>query len=210
MKKIAVSIHARKNFIPDVIKDLDGLDYIHVDVADGKFANVRHINLDTFRILKENYNTPIIAHMMVVNPFDYIDKIIKYLHSFTFHLEIKENKWLIINEIKNRGKNVGIAINPNTKISEIIPYLDVIDLVLVMCVHPGRSGQKFIPQSIDKVNRLTEYKKEFEFEIEVDGGINLENAEKLNVDILSSTSTILNSKTPNTIIQLLKNSERYK
>ena len=208
MKKIAISIHARKNFNPDVIKDLDGLDYIHVDVADGKFANVRHINLDTFRILKENYNTPIIAHMMVVNPFDYIDKIIKYLHSFTFHLEIKENKWLIINEIKNRGKNVGIAINPNTKISEIIPYLDAIDLVLVMCVYPGRAGQKFIPQSIDKINRLTVYKQDFDFEIEVDGGINLENAEKLNADILSSTSTILNSNTPNTIIQLLKHSDR--
>lgn len=210
MKKIAVSIHARKNFNPDVIKDLDGLDYIHVDVADGEFANVRHINLDTFRILKENYNIPIIAHMMVVNPFDCIDKIIKYLHSFTFHLEIKENKWLIINEIKNRGKNVGIAINPNTKISEIIPYLDVIDLVLVMCVYPGSSGQKFIPQSIDKVNRLKVYKKDFDFEIEVDGGINIENAGKLNADILSSTSTILNSKTPNSIIQLLKYSERYK
>lgn len=210
MKKIAVSIHAKENFYPDVIKDLDGLDYIHVDVADGEFSNVRYTNLDTFRILKEEYDIPIIAHMMVVNPFDYIDRIIKYLHTFTFHLEIKENKWVIINEIKNRGKNIGIAINPNTKISEVIPYLDAIDLVLVMCVHPGGSGQKFIPKSIDKVNRLTLYKKNFDFEIEVDGGINLENAEKLNADILSSTSTILNSNTPNKIIKLLKHSERYK
>jgi ribulose-phosphate 3-epimerase len=210
MKKIAVSIHARKNFNPHIIKDIDGLDYIHVDVADGVFANVKHVNLDTFRILKENYNIPIIAHMMVVKPFDYIDKIVKYLHSFTFHLEIEGNKWHIINEIKNRGKKIGIAINPNTKISEIIPYLEAINLVLVMCVHPGKSGQKFITQSIDKVNSLSEYKKDFDFEIEVDGGINLENAEKLNADILSSTSTILNSDTPNTIIQLLKHSDRKK
>ena len=206
MKKIAVSIHARKNFNPDVIKDLDGLDYIHVDVADGKFANVKHTNLDTFQLLKENYNIPIIAHMMVVDPLDYLDKIIKNLHSFTFHLEIEGDKWLIINEIKKKGKNVGIAINPNTKVSEIRPYLDAIDLVLVMCVYPGRSGQKFIPQSIDKVNRLAIYKKDFNFKIEVDGGINLENAKKLNVDILSSTSTILNSNIPNAIIQSLKHS----
>jgi len=206
MKKIAVSIHARKNFNPDVIKDLDGLDYIHVDVADGKFANVKHTNLDTFQLLKENYNIPIIAHMMVVDPLDYLDKIIKNLHSFTFHLEIEGDKWLIINEIKKKGKNVGIAINPNTKVSEIRPYLDAIDLVLVMCVYPGKSGQKFIPQSIDKVNRLAIYKKDFNFKIEVDGGINLENAKKLNVDILSSTSTILNSNTPNAIIQSLKHS----
>lgn len=116
--------------------------------------------------------------------------------------------WSTINEIKNRGNNVGIAINPNTKISEIIPYLDAIDLVLVMCVYPGKAGQKFIPQSIDKVNHLTEHKIDFDFEIEVDGGINLENAEKLNADILSSTSTILNSNTPNTIIQLLKHSDK--
>ena len=204
MKKIAVSIHARNNFDPNIIKDLDGLDYIHVDVADGVFANVKHTNLDTFRILKENYNIPIMAHMMVVNPFDYIDKIIKYLHSFTFHLEIKGDKWPIINEIKKRGKNIGIALNPKTKISKIIPYLDAIDLVLVMCVSPGKSGQKFITQSIDRVNHLAENKKEFDFKIEVDGGINLENAEKINADILSSTSTILNSKTPNITIQKLK------
>jgi len=208
MKKIAVSIHARENFSPDVIKDLDGLDYIHVDVADGEFSNVRYTNLDTFRILKEEYNIPIIAHMMVFNPFDYIHKIIKYLHSFTFHLEIEGDKWLIIKEIKKRGKNVGIAINPNTKVLEIRPYLDAIDLVLVMCVYPGGSGQQFIPQSIDKVNRLTVYRKDFDFEIEVDGGINLENAKRLNADILSSTSTILNSDTPNTIIQSLKHSEK--
>ncbi len=208
MKKIAVSIHARKNFNPDVIKDLDGLGYIHVDVADGKFANVKHTNLDAFQLLKENYNIPIIAHLMVVDPLDYLDKIIKYLHSFTFHFEIEGDKWLIINEIKKKGKNVGIAINPNTNVSEIRPYLEAIDLVLVMCVYPGKSGQKFIPQSIDKVNRLSVYKRDFDFEIEVDGGINLENAKKLNVDILSSTSTILNSNTPNAIIQSLKHSQK--
>ena len=94
------------------------------------------------------------------------------------------------------------------KVLEIRPYLDAIDLVLVMCVYPGGSGQQFIPQSIDKVNRLTVYRKDFDFEIEVDGGINLENAKRLNADILSSTSTILNSDTPNTIIQSLKHSEK--
>ncbi|GAF68872.1 unnamed protein product [marine sediment metagenome] len=206
MKKIAVSIHARENFYPEVIKDLDGLDYIHVDVADGKFADVKHTNLDTFRILKEIYNIPIIAHMMVVNPFDYIDKISKFLHIFTFHIEIKQNKWFIIDEIKKKGIKVGIAINPHTKISEIIPYLNAIDLVLVMCVHPGRSGQNFIPKSIDKVKRLISFKEDYSFEIEVDGGINLENAKRIDADILSSTSTILNSKSPNSVIQLLKQS----
>lgn len=207
MKKVAVSVHAIDEFNPDIIKGLDGLDYIHVDVADGKFTYIQHLNLDVFRILNENYNLPIIAHMMVINPSDYIDKIIEYIDIFTFHYEIEGDKKAIIYEIKSKNKKVGLAINPDTKISEIIPYLDIIDLVLVMSVHPGESGQKFIPYSIEKVNQLLKLKKEHDFIIEIDGGINLKNAKKLNVDILSSTSTILKAEKPNRIINLLKHSE---
>jgi len=207
MKKVAVSLHAIDEFNPDIIKGLDGLDYIHIDVADGKFNYIQHLNLDVFRILNENYNLPIIAHMMVINPSDYIDKIIEYIDIFTFHYEIEGDKKAIIYEIKSKNKKAGLAINPDTKISEIIPYLDIIDLVLVMSVHPGESGQNFIPYSIEKVNQLLKLKKEHDFIIEIDGGINLKNAKKLNVDILSSTSTILKAEKPNRIINLLKHSE---
>ena len=210
MKKVAVSIHAIDEFNPDIIKGLDGLDYIHVDVADGKFTSVRHLNLDVFRILHENYNTPIIAHMMVTDPSNYIDKIIDYVHIFTFHYEIKGDKKALINELKNRKKKVGLAIDPDTKIAEITPYLDLIDLVLVMSVYPGGSGQKFIPHSIEKVEKLAKLKKKYAFIVDIDGGINLINANQLNVDILSSTSTILNAKNPNRVIDLLKHSDLQK
>ncbi|GAI68603.1 unnamed protein product, partial [marine sediment metagenome] len=110
-------------------------------------------------------------------------------------------------ELKIRKKKVGLAINPDTTIAEITPYLDLVDLVLVMSVYPGGSGQKFIPQSIEKVNQLANLKKKHDFIIEIDGGINLINANQLNVDILSSTSTILNAKDPNKVIDLLKNSD---
>ena len=73
MKKIAVSIHAIEDFTSDIIKNLSGIDYIHVDVADGKFTHVKHLNLDVFKILKGKYDIPIIAHMMVENPLDLID-----------------------------------------------------------------------------------------------------------------------------------------
>ena len=89
--------------------------------------------------------------MMVTNPDYYIEEIISYIDIFTFHIEIEHNIEKLINRIKSRNKSVGIAINPNTKINEIIPYLKSIDLVLVMSVFPGGSGQKFIPQSIEKV-----------------------------------------------------------
>ena len=207
MKKVAVSIHAIDGFNPDIIKGLDDLDYIHVDVADGKFTSVRHLNLDVFRILHENYSIPIIAHLMVNNPFDYVDKIIDYVHIFTFHYEIKGDKKALINELKNRKKKVGLAIAPDTSIAEITPYLDLVDLVLVMSVYPGGSGQKFIPYSIEKVNQLAILKKKHAFIVDIDGGINLTNANQLNADILSSTSTILNAKDPNKVIKLLKYSD---
>jgi len=207
MKKIAVAVHANLNFNLEPLKGLVGLDYIHIDVADGKFTHVINLDLDLFRILKERYDIPIIAHLMVNNPFDYIDKIIDYVHIFTFHYEITGDKKALINELKNRKKKVGLAINPDTTIAEIIPYLDLVDLVLVMSVHPGESGQKFISHSIEKVNQLTILKKKHGFIVEIDGGINLENANQLNVDILSSTSTILNAKDPNKVIDLLKHSD---
>ena len=205
MKKVAVSIHAIKNFTPDIIKELEGLDYIHVDVMDGKFVNDTNNNLDVFKILNEDYPIPIIAHLMVINPIDFIDKIIHYIDIFLFHCEIEGDKHSIIDQVKKFHKKVGIAINPDTNVSEIIPFLDKIDLVLVMSVYPGRSGQKFITDVIEKVDYLAEYKEKYKFEIDVDGGINLENAKKLrNADILSSSSTILKAKDPNHIITSLK------
>jgi len=207
MKKIAVAVHANLNFNLDPLEGLVGLDYIHIDVADGKFTPVINLDLDLFRILNERYDIPIIAHLMVNNPFDYIDKIIDYVHIFTFHYEIKGDKKALINELKNRKKKVGLAIDPDTKIAEITPYLDLVDLVLVMSVYPGGSGQKFIPHSIEKVEKLAKLKKKYAFIVDIDGGINLINANQLNADILSSTSTILNAKDPNRVIDLLKHSD---
>jgi len=204
MKKVAVSIHATDDFNTDVIKELKGLDYIHVDVSDGEFTSLQNLNLEVFRTLHERYNLPIIAHMMVANPFKYIEQIIEFVDIFTFHKEIEGDMDALIRSVKKKNKKVGLAINPDTDIAEILPYLGSIDLVLVMSVKPGGSGQKFIPNSVEKVKRLREYKKKYNFLIDIDGGINLNNAPELNVDIISSTSTILNAKDPNKVIESLK------
>jgi ribulose-phosphate 3-epimerase len=206
MKKIAVSIHANKEFSLDPIERLEGLDYIHVDICDGKFTPIKNLYFDVFTILNKKYQIPIIAHMMVIDPINYINKIIEFVDIFTFHYEIDGNKEEVIDEVRNSNKLVGIAINPDTPISSIVPFLNLIDLVLVMTVYPGGAGQKFLSNSIEKVNRLAEYKKNFEFLIDVDGGINLENAKMINADILSSTSTILKADDPNLVIRLLKSS----
>lgn len=204
MKKVAVSVHATDDFNSDVVKELKGLDYIHIDVSDGKFTSFQNQNLQIFRILREKYDLPIIAHMMVINPSEFIEQIIEYVDIFTFHKEIEEDIEEIIRNVKKKNKKVGIAINPDTDIKEILPYLGLIDLVLVMSVNPGGSGQKFIPATVEKVDHLNEYKMKYEFLIDIDGGINLKNSKKLNVDIISSTSTILNAKNPNKVIESLK------
>jgi len=208
MKKIAVSIHATDDFSADILKDLEGFDYIHVDVMDGKFVNNTTNNLDVFKTLKETYETPIIAHLMVINPIEYVAKIVSLIDIFLFHFEIDNDKTSIIEEVKSKQKKVGIAINPETKISKIIPFLEKIDLVLIMSVNPGWSGQKFLPVTIKKLNKLAEYKRKYDFLIDVDGGINPTNAKLLkNTDILSSSSSILHAKNPNKIIKLLKESD---
>ena len=208
MKQVAVSIHAIEDFIPEIIKNLEGFDYIHVDVMDGKFVSTKNNNIKVFQILKETYNTPIIGHLMVRNPFEYIKKIIDYIDIFLFHFEIDYDVDEIFEEIRRYNKKVGLAINPETDISEIISYLEKSDLVLVMSVNPGWSGQKFIPKTVKKIDQLAELKKKYNFIIDVDGGINLTNARLLkNTDILTSSSTILKAKDPNRIIKLLRESD---
>lgn len=208
MKEVAVSIHAIDNFSVNILKGIEGFDYIHVDVMDGKFVDNKNDNLDVFRILKEAYKTPIIAHLMVINPFSFIEKIINYIDIFLFHFENDNNRDRIIKEVRKFDKKVGFAINPGTTISEIVPYLNKIDIVLIMSVNPGWSGQKFLGNSVEKVNKLAEYKNKNDFIIDIDGGINLKNAKLLiNTDILTSSSTILKAEDPNKIIKLFRESD---
>ncbi len=206
MKKIAVSIHATFDFNPKIIEGLKGFDFIHLDVMDGIFVNNTNINLNVFRVLEQKYRKPIIAHLMVKNPIDYIDKIFKFIDIFVFHIESEGDKDVIIDNVKNKNRQVGMALNPDTHISKILPFLDKIDLVLIISVHPGWSGQEFMKESLDKVNFLLAYKKEnkLNFLIDIDGGVNPENAKFINSDILSSASAILEAEDPNFIIQSLK------
>ena len=149
-------------------------------------------------------DTPLIAHMMVLEPLVLLDKIFDFIEIYTFHFEVEEDIEIIIREIRKKKKLVGIAINPNTPISKLVPFLDEIDLILVMSVYPGESGQEFISETVQKVQNLSAYQENHEFLIDVDGGINVENAKLLKANIVSSTSSILNATDPNLIIRLLK------
>jgi len=206
MKKVAVAIHAIEDFTPDIIQGIKNLDYIHVDVMDGKFVETKTDNLEVFKILKENYDLPIIAHLMVSNPMIQIEEIKEYIDIILFHYESGGNRDLIIDNVKNLDKKVGIAINPDTPLTKILSFLNRIDIVLIMSVVPGKSGQTFMWEMLDKLNLLYAYRhqNDLKFKIDIDGGINVENAKLIYSDIITSTSAILDAENPNEVIQSLK------
>lgn len=183
--------------------DKTSTDYIHLDIMDGKFVpnKCEYTN-------KIDFNKKVDIHLMVEDVLAYVHKYKDYKPEFiTFHYETNETKmWDLIKHISNYSK-VGIAINPGTDIDNLIPYLDDIDLILVMSVKAGMGGQKFIDIS-DKINKLITLRKEnnYDFQIEVDGGLNIDTVNKCkDADILVIGSYITNSNNYENQILNIKN-----
>ena len=201
MKKIQISpsiLSADFSQLGNEINRLEqsGADMIHVDVMDNHFVPNLTIGPPVIKSLRKYTNLPFDVHLM-------IDPVHKYIKNFadagsdiiTIHPEATENLLDSINLIKNLGKKVGVSLNPNTETAIIENVLDKIDLVLVMSVFPGFGGQKFMPDVLEKISNLKKIKdnKKFNFDIEVDGGINFENNKKVieaGANILVSGTTI--------------------
>ena len=141
------------------------IDYLHLDIMDGIFVDNKN------EVLEVPHIKPLDIHLMVSDVYKYIDKY-KTLNPLyiTFHYETGADILSVINYIKKFNIKVGLSIKPSTKVEEIIPYLPYLDLVLVMSVEPGKGGQSFIMNSVDKIKKLKELKGDYV--IEVDGGIN--------------------------------------
>ena len=209
--KISTSILNVENRL-ECIKKLNNstTNYIHIDVMDGKFVEDTQINtIEKITTLANTSDKQLDIHLMVENPLEYIQKLdhktIKYI---IFHLEIQENIEMLIQEIKAKGYLPGIAINPETNIEKLIPYLNQIDLILIMSVKPGRGGQKFIPTTVDKIAKLKKIIQENKLNIliEVDGGINDQTIKDVkNIDIAVAGSYIIKSPDYNKAIQQLLN-----
>ena len=190
-------------------------DYFHIDVMDGKFVeqDTTGIMHEYCNHIKQISNLPLDVHLMVENVKEYIDAFIPYEPNIiTFHLEAckdKEEVLSLIKYIKDNNIKVGISIKPNTKVEEILEYLPLVHLVLIMTVEPGYGGQKLIPETIDKIKALNAHitEKNIGIDIEVDGGINLENKEKLKqagASMIVAGSTIINSKDYKEVIKKIK------
>ncbi len=181
--KYAVSYLKIENNLEQEIQKLDNLniDFIHVDVMDGNFVDNKTLSIENLYFLKDT-KTKKDVHLMVDDVEKYINDY-KHLNPeyITFHIE-KNNTEKYIKLIKQLNIKVGISINPNTDINLLLPYLPYIDLVLVMSVNPGYGGQLFIIETIEKLKLLKQLKKEnnYNYLIEVDGGINDETINLIN------------------------------
>ena len=187
-------------------------DLIHIDVMDGHFVPNITIGPEVISKLRKYTSLPFDVHLMI-SPVDNFIKDFAEAGAdiITIHPEATNDLVNSIKKIKSYNKKVGISLNPETSIDRVLPFLNLIDLVLIMSVNPGFGGQKFISETLDKVKLLRKEidKKKLKTVIEIDGGINFENAKmakKAGVDILVSGTTIFKENNGNLQknIQLLK------
>lgn len=179
--KVSVSFLSsvlKPNLIIDKINNSNA-DFIHVDVMDGKFVDNKTYSIGEILKLSNYMKKPMDVHLMVNNPKKYIEKLaLLNVEYITFHYESVKNVEDVIDLIHNCGLKSGISIKPSTNASEIINYLDRLDLVLVMSVEPGKSGQSFMNSVLYKIESLKKVinEKGYKTVISVDGGINEETA----------------------------------
>ena len=183
--KIAASFLDIKEPKIEELNKLDSLDidYLHLDVMDGIFVENKTYTYEEFYDITRLTTKPKDIHLMVSDVKKNIDEFSKIIPKFiTFHYEAVSEVSSVINYIKELGIGVGMSIKPSTDVSEIIEYLPYLDLVLVMSVEPGKGGQTFIPESIKKIEQLYNLREEnnYNYYIEVDGGINNETIKKCN------------------------------
>ena len=196
--KVSVSILSSSIKPQDIVKKLDNTkaDFIHVDIMDGKFVENKTWTISEVKKIVSYSKLPLDVHLMVENPSKYIEDYALLNTSYiTFHYEAVKDIDKMINEIKNYGLKVGIAINPESDEKVLYPYLSKIDQVLVMSVHPGKSGQSFIENTPNKIENLKQeiINQNAKTIISVDGGINDETGKLCvdkGVDMLVSASYI--------------------
>lgn len=157
-----------------------GVPYLHIDVMDGLFVPSISYGMPVLQCVRSRTELFLDVHLMINEPERYVKEFAACgADLVNFHIEATRNVKKTIELIRGTGKKVGITIKPGTPVAELIPYLELVDMVLIMTVEPGFGGQKLIPECLDKVTELREIVKAkgLNLDIEVDGGISADNVE---------------------------------
>ncbi len=178
-----------------------GADLLHLDVMDGHFVPNLTFGVPVIKAIRPLAKIPFDVHLMTYHPELYIEELAHAdVQMISFHAEAVTHHDRLVQEIKKRGMQAGMALNPGTSIMMVEDLLPSLDFVLIMSVNPGFGGQKFIPYSINKIRRLRRFSEERNcptLKIEVDGGVNPENAAALKdagADILVAGSSVFAQK----------------
>ncbi|MEO0233544.1 MAG: ribulose-phosphate 3-epimerase [candidate division WOR-3 bacterium] len=146
---------------------------LHLDVMDGHFVDNITFGPHFVKVVRELTDRYLDVHLMIENPDKYYDRFIDSgATHISFHIETTKDPVLLIKRLKKRKVKAGIVLNPETELERITPYLDFVDYVLVMSVHPGFAGQKFLKYTLKKVKKLKILRGNRKYKIEIDGGIN--------------------------------------
>jgi len=204
MKNIQISpsiLSADFSNLGTEIKRLEegGADMIHVDVMDGHFVPNLTIGPPVIKALRKHCSLKFDVHLMISPVHKYIDAYADAgADIITIHPEATDNLENSIERIREKNKQVGVSLNPESEIELILDLLDKIDLVLIMSVNPGFGGQKFMPEVLNKIKNLKkiQQEKKLNFDIEIDGGINFDNCKsaiEAGANILVSGTTVFKS-----------------
>lgn len=207
MTKLAPSLFAANPlFLKDAIDDISRFgDIVHLDIMDGHFVPNIALGIDVCKAACQNSTIPCFAHLMVTNPDVYI-KIFGNMgtKAFVWHIETDMDHNKMIDDVKDAGMMPGLAISPDTPVHALEKYKNDIGLITLMSIYPGFSGQSFMPGSIPRIKAIRDF---FHGEIEVDGGVSLENAKPLvdaGATILVSGSSFFKSNDKQGFANIIK------